>query len=618
MQATNIEEAAPHYQQDRPDLQAAFLEHFLLDREPFSLTADPEFLYQSPGHAEAIAALELAVHQGRGLAVLTGEVGTGKSTLVASLADSWRAHAEIAIVNAGILDFDEVLTLALAEFSLPDIGSNRSDRLQILRGHLEALAEKGRLAVLIIDEAQNLSDEAFEQLRLLLNIETTKAKLLQILLVGQPELRARLARQKLRHVADRIAIRAHLEPLEKQEAVRYVEHRLRVAGSKRELISDSALADIVKASGGVPRQLNILCHNALLFAFGDSWPRASRRHARLALKHAPREQYDRLGRPRPRFRWSAANLLTTAGLLLGVIAIVGFWLTWPSTPNERTAAVASQAQSTGASQAADTPAPSAADQNADGEVAGTDATDTSLDRLSAESVEVTTGDSLYEIIRTRYGRYDEALLNAVLEANPTITDPLQLRVGSILELPIRDGDGPANDGGATDVRSNPDDAEAQRPSDTETSSADSADAFSPDQDRLVVSRVGSPATDNGGDEVTEEITTRRAPSLSEPPESTVSTDSDLALLDQQETTGSPTYLVQLPPGRSLSGMIQDRYGRYTPELLELVLAANPEIDDVRSLQPGTAIRLPEPEVQIELAEGRPSDADSAAAPSTDF
>ncbi len=545
MLATKTDEAESHYQHDRPDLQAAFLSHFSLDREPFSLTADPDFLYLSPSHSEAIAALELAVHQGRGLAVLTGEVGTGKSTLVAALTKSWRKHAEVAVVNAGISDFDEILALALGEFGLEHVAPSRSETLASLRDHLTSLANSGQLAILIIDEAQTLSDEAFEQLRLLLNIETTKAKLLQIVLVGQPELRARLGRKNLRHVADRIAITSHLEPLEAAESSKYIDHRLQVAGSNHALLDQAAIRNIVKFSKGVPRQLNILCHNALLFAFGDSSPGAGRRHAQLAIKNAPRERLDQTGLL-PRRSWMSEarqslwlGLAATLVVLLSTLA----WFRWSDSSD--TAAESEAAPTESAVTAETEPAPAS-------EVV--EELPTPSDPDAPQTVALELGSSLYELILERYGRYDDVLLSAVLAANPQIQDPETVVAGTSIELP---GLATVRTSSATPVSLNP--------------------GFAPESTPEPAGGSANGLLDDSSDT------------------NSSATETDDEPLPATEGTGGEVggEVVRLPAGRSISGMIQERYGRYTEGLLELVLDANPAIEDLRALSPGTPILLPD-------------------------
>jgi len=242
--------------------------HFGLNAEPFSLTPDPAFLYMSEGHAEALAALKLGLLERRGLLAMIGEVGTGKTTLLYSLLAGLDAEVKTAYVSNTRLSFDGILRSALADFGLTPRGVERLDMLECLNDFLVECAEEDTTAALIIDEAQNLSPEAFEEIRLLSNFETYTTKLLQIVLVGQPELATKLNDRGLRQISERIAVRCFLNPLNEKQARSYVEHRLEAAGGPSNLFTARAIRKIVEHSRGIPRRINILCHNALLFAYG--------------------------------------------------------------------------------------------------------------------------------------------------------------------------------------------------------------------------------------------------------------------------------------------------------------------------------------------------------------
>ncbi len=241
--------------------------HFGIERDPFSLTPDPSFLFISDGHGEALAGLKLGLLERRGLIAMTGEVGTGKTTLLYALLSGLDPKIEAAYIYNTSLSFEEILKSALADFGVPCGSGDRLDLLEALNGFLARLAASDRTAALVIDEAQNLSDDTFEQLRLLLNFETYDHKLLQIVLVGQPELARRLGSQQLRQVADRIAVRCRLDPLSRDEARQYVVHRLAAAGGSPRLFSRRALRLVVRKARGIPRRINVVCHNAMLFAY---------------------------------------------------------------------------------------------------------------------------------------------------------------------------------------------------------------------------------------------------------------------------------------------------------------------------------------------------------------
>ena len=259
-------------------LPSAPREHFQLANEPFSLTPDPNFFFLSTGHAEMLAGLKLGLLERRGLIVATGEVGTGKSTLLYSLLEQIEDRVETAYISNTALTFVEILESALRDFGAPLAGHRRLDLLDALNSFLLASAEKGKIVALIVDEAQNLSDRTFEELRLLLNFETYSQKLLQIILVGQPELGSRLRAPHLRQIADRIAVRCDLGPLNPSEVLPYIDHRVRAAGGSDEIFTNSALKLLVRRSHGIPRRINVLCHNSLLFAYGEGLPQVKRSH----------------------------------------------------------------------------------------------------------------------------------------------------------------------------------------------------------------------------------------------------------------------------------------------------------------------------------------------------
>ena len=245
---------------------------FGLNEKPFSITPDPRFLFLSERHAEALAHLVYGINEAGGFIQLTGEVGTGKTTVVRSLLAQAPKHAEIALIlnprmtpAEFLLAICEELGLAVeerSEGSLKDLVDLLS--LHLLKAHADA-----KRIVLVVDEAQNLAPEVLEQVRLLTNLETETQKLLQIILIGQPELRELLGRTELRQLAQRITGRYHLDPLSSVETSAYVRHRLRVAGATRDVFSSGALREINRLSGGVPRLINIICDRALLGAFTE-------------------------------------------------------------------------------------------------------------------------------------------------------------------------------------------------------------------------------------------------------------------------------------------------------------------------------------------------------------
>jgi general secretion pathway protein A len=254
-----------------------YAEAYGLREEPFSPTPDPAYLVLTPDHREALAGLEYGLRERRGFISLVGEVGTGKTTLLYALLRRLQGEIDTAFFSHTTLGFDDLLWAMLRDLGVTPPSGAKRDLIAALDAHLHRQADAGRITALIIDEAQNLSCETLEELRLLSNFETFRHKLLQIVLVGQPELDATLAQPRVRQLRDRIAVRARLRPLPAAMVPDYVRHRLGVAGfDGAALFSDAALRDIARLSAGVPRRINALCHGALLCAYARREPQVSR------------------------------------------------------------------------------------------------------------------------------------------------------------------------------------------------------------------------------------------------------------------------------------------------------------------------------------------------------
>src|SRR6201984_3458943 len=247
-----------------------YLSFFGLNEKPFAITPDPRYLYLSERHAEALAHLLYGINEAGGFVQLTGEVGTGKTTIVRSLLAQTPEHAAIALILNPKMTAPECL-LAICEelgIGVPDsaLGSLK-DLVDILSHYLLRAHGGGRRVVLVVDEAQNLAPAVLEQVRLLTNLETNTQKLLQIILIGQPELRELLGRNELRQLAQRITGRYHLDPLSREETTAYVRHRLRVAGATADLFTRRALRAVYGVTRGIPRLINIVCDRPLLAAY---------------------------------------------------------------------------------------------------------------------------------------------------------------------------------------------------------------------------------------------------------------------------------------------------------------------------------------------------------------
>jgi general secretion pathway protein A len=243
---------------------------FGLSEKPFAITPDPRYLFMSERHAEALAHLLYGINEAGGFIQLTGEVGTGKTTVVRSLLERMPGHADVAVIlNPQLTPLQFVLTICeeLGIFMRDEDSASIKDLVDILNRRLLESHARARRVVVIVDEAQNLAPETLEQVRLLTNLETPSQKLLQIILIGQPELREVLSRVELRQLAQRITGRYHLDPLSKSETGAYVNHRLRVAGANVEIFTPAALREVYRLSNGIPRIINVICDRALLGAF---------------------------------------------------------------------------------------------------------------------------------------------------------------------------------------------------------------------------------------------------------------------------------------------------------------------------------------------------------------
>jgi general secretion pathway protein A len=299
-----------------------YLSFFGLSEKPFAITPDPRYLYLSERHAEALAHLLYGINESGGFIQLTGEVGTGKTTVVRTLLSRVPHHADVAVIlNPRVTPVEFLLTIC-EELGLGIEPADRDSVKQMVdalnRRLLTAHAD-GRRIIVIVDEAQNLSADVLEQVRLLTNLETPTQKLLQIILIGQPELRELLDRTELRQLAQRITGRYHLEPLSREETRGYVRHRLHVAGAAEEIFTPSALAEVHRLAAGVPRVINVTCDRALLGAYTQETHKVSAALVRLAAG----EVYGRRFVP-VWLGWVAAVL----GLLGIAGAAFGGWQLW--------------------------------------------------------------------------------------------------------------------------------------------------------------------------------------------------------------------------------------------------------------------------------------------------
>ncbi|MCX7293804.1 AAA family ATPase [Janthinobacterium sp.] len=305
-----------------------YTHYFQLKQSPFSIAPDPRYLFMSERHREALAHLLYGVGSGGGFVLLTGEIGAGKTTVCRCFMEQIPENCQLAYIFNPKLSVEELLHSICEEFHIalaPGVASVKG-YVDAINAHLLASHAQGKNNVLIIDEAQNLSAAVLEQLRLLTNLETSERKLLQIILIGQPELRAMLARPELEQLVQRVIARYHLGSLTAEETASYVRHRLAVAGGTAQTpFGPRLMAQIHGLSHGVPRRINLLCDRALLGAYVENQPQVTRQ----ILRRAAEEVFAEAGAGAPRvagLRWPHV----AGGVLAG--AVVTAALAWHFMP----------------------------------------------------------------------------------------------------------------------------------------------------------------------------------------------------------------------------------------------------------------------------------------------
>ena len=291
---------------------------FGLTESPFSISPNPKFLYMSERHTEALAHLNYGLREGGGFVLLTGEVGTGKTTVSRCLRQQLPDDTDLALVVNPTLTERELLASICDEFKLTyGAEAGIKELFDCLRHYLLANRQAGRKTLLLIDEAQHLSAEVLEQLRLLTNLETDEAKLLQVVLIGQPELQQLLRQPLLRQLAQRITARYHLLPLSRDDVDAYVRFRLQVAGCVQPIFTPAAIRALHRLSGGIPRIINLIAERALLGAYAEG-------QSKIGDPIVVQAAYDALGvEPRGASRWGGL-----AFGICGLLLLVAGWLGW--------------------------------------------------------------------------------------------------------------------------------------------------------------------------------------------------------------------------------------------------------------------------------------------------
>jgi general secretion pathway protein A len=310
---------------------------YSLEDPPFVLTPDPRFLLRSKGHHEILVALLYGITSQKGLMALVGDVGTGKTTLCRTLLRELPDSVQSALVLNPHLSDAELIGTILDDLGVERRGTGKGELLATLSQYLLALGSEGKTVLVIVDEAQQMSVESLEQIRILSNLETATRKLLQILLVGQPELEEKLKLNELRQLDQRIGIRCYLKPLPRKETFRYVEHRLRIAGLPGALpFTRPALGKIHQYSHGIPRVINLVCDRALMAGYSNRVREITPTLVTSAVRNL---EGGRHGRNRYTRTWSAGGKLRRAAVVAGALTVLlgaggaaAYWSGWHPGP----------------------------------------------------------------------------------------------------------------------------------------------------------------------------------------------------------------------------------------------------------------------------------------------
>jgi len=295
-----------------------YAEYFGLNEKPFSIAPDPRYLYMSENHQEALAHLLYGLQTEGGFVLLTGEIGTGKTTLCKCMFQQAPPEINFAFIINPKITALELLETICDELLIKKLESaSKKNMIDLINRYLLKVNEQGNKTVIVIDEAQNLTGDVLEQLRLLTNLETSRHKLLQIVLLGQPELRELIRKPELCQLSQRITARYHLGPLSKEDTTLYILHRINVAGSEKALFTHGAIQLIYKLTGGVPRLINLLCDRALLGAYTEQEEQVTRG----IIKQASKETFDlQLKSHKP--RWLVAVTFLAVIFVVGSVLIL--------------------------------------------------------------------------------------------------------------------------------------------------------------------------------------------------------------------------------------------------------------------------------------------------------
>jgi len=420
-----------------------YTQFYNLSEKPFNLTPDPKFLYLTPSHREALASMIYGINERRGFISITGEVGTGKTTLIYTLLKNLNEKVKPVFIYHTTTTFEQLLRTILLELDVPIGDEDKTSLLHKLNEYLiQRISQEETLAI-IIDEAQNLPNETMEEFRMLSNMETCKAKLLQMLLVGQPELEIKLESENLRQLKQRIGIRRQIIPLNKKECEEYIEHRLSlVSSSNSKIFTSDAISLIYRFARGVPRTINILCDNAFLIGYSLSRKKINAKIIKEVIKDMTVHIEE--GLPSPNLVYSPLSFFKKAFSFKSASFSLFFIIFFLSLPllllkgkdyfsdnffNEGNLKKDVVEKVSDQPIIATDPQPEAQKKNAQKEPAPPE-------EKGAHRVVLKEGESLYSLTLNHYQRADETLFDLILKANPTITDVREIRPNQKITLPV--------------------------------------------------------------------------------------------------------------------------------------------------------------------------------------